>query len=294
MKHYILSILLLPLFFSCNQKSVTSNDKTEFSKEELEMIKERLKKEAEEKKAKEAEENKQKPIDIYSYDDARIDSLFRLSLDSIMDFLDVTKFEKDTIIKNEFTYAMYGKAQNGFADFVFIESMYSDLLDSITTPTYLYVKNKDRFELKNQFDFDEMSWRNSEIQRRDMNFDGKIDIVLQRPWFANRMIAEYLIIMDSNFKRITQTSSTYELLTNEKNKTVISSVDGGNCCTHYKIINKWQGDSLVKIRHLEKSYNHTEGGGILEEFVIKNGKEVKTKTQKLNQDKAELYFENYK
>lgn len=235
-----------------------------------------------------------KPFDFDDYNDIGLDSIFRLSLDSMIDFLNVAKFENDTIIKNEFTYAMYGKAQDGFPDFIFVESMYPDLLDSLKTPTYLYIKIKDRFELKNQFDFDEMSWRNSEIQRRDMNFDGKIDIVLQRPWFANRMVADYLIIMDSDFKRITKTSSTYELLTNEKNKTVISFVDGGNCCTHYKTIKKWQSDSLVEIRHLEKTYNHNEGGGILEEFVIKNGKEIKIKTLKMEFDKAEKYFENYK
>ena len=99
--------------------------------------------------------------------------------------------------------------------------------------------------------------------------------------------------MDSDFKRITKTSSTYELLTDEKNQTVISFVDGGNCCTHYKTINKWQSDSLVEIKHLEKVYNYKEEKFILEEFIIKNGKEIKTKTQKLNQDKAELYFQNY-
>ncbi len=281
MKFYILSLLSILCLFSCNPKPISKSDKTEFSKEVLEVRK------------KELEENKQKPIDIYSYDDARLDSIFRLSLDSIIDFLNVAKFEKDTIIRNEFTYAVYGKAQNGFADFVFIESMYPDLLDSLTTPTYLYIKNRHKFELKDQFNFDEMSWRGSKIQRRDMNFDGKIDIVLQRPWFANRMIAEYLIIMDSDFKRITKTSSTYELLTDEKNQTVISFIDGGNCCTHYKTINKWQSDSLVEIKHLEKSYNHQEGGEILEEFVIKNGKEIKVKSQKLKQDEAEQYFENY-
>ncbi|WP_338759425.1 hypothetical protein WAF17_11685 [Bernardetia sp. ABR2-2B] len=291
MKFQILSILLFPLFFSCNQKPVSTNNKTE----ELEVIKERLKKQEEKELEEIAKEKskKEEPFNFYEYDDARLDSIFRLSLDSMIGFLNVTEFETDTIIKNGFTYAMYGKAQDGFSDFVFVESMYADLLDSLKTPTYLYVKHKDKFELKNQFEFDEMSWRNSKIQRRDINFDKKTDILFQRPWFVNRMIADYLIIMDSDFERIKMTNSTYELLTNEKNKTVISFIDGGNCCTHHKIINKWQNDSLVEIRHLEKSYNHKEGGGILEEFKIKNGKEVKTKSQKVTFEDAKKYFENY-
>lgn len=292
MKNCILLILSILCFFSCSQKSVSDKDKTGFTKEELDVIKDRLKKQEEGV----TKENSKTPkaFNFDDYDDIGLDSIFRLSLDSMIDFLNVAKFENDTVLQNEFTYAMYGKAQDNFSDFVFIESMYPDLLDSLTTPTYLYVKNKDKFELKNQFDFDEMSWRNSEIQRRDMNFDGKIDIVLQRPWFANRMIAEYLIIMDSDFKRIMKTSSTYELLTNKKNKTVISFVDGGNCCTHYKTIKKWQSDSLVEIRHLEKSYIFQTDSTLLESFVIKNGKKVKIETQKVHYEKAEQYFESYK
>ncbi|WP_291721663.1 hypothetical protein [Bernardetia sp.] len=279
MKSYILLFLLiLVLFFSCTKKSVVNNKQPYFT---------------EEQKQTESVVTTNEPTNFENYNDAEFDSLFHVSLDSIVDLLNVVKFDKDTIIKNEFTFAMYSAAKNGFSDFAFIESMYPDLLDSLKTPTYLYVKHNDKFELKNQFEFSEMSWRNSEVQQRDINFDGKADILLQRPWFANRMIADYLIIMDSNFERITETNSTYELLINEKNKTVISFIDGGNCCTHHKIINKWQGDSLVKIRSLEKSYNHAEGGQILEEFVIKNGEKTKIKSQKMSSDKAEAYFENY-
>ena len=32
---------------------------------------------------------------------------------------------------------------------------------------------------------------------------------------------------------------------------------------------------------------------MLEEFIIKNGQEVKIKSQKMSSDKAEEYFENY-
>lgn len=279
MKIYLLSFLLVALLFSCNQKPTSENQKTEVIEE------------VQEKKKSVISE----PLfNFDDYNDLQLDSIFRVSLDSMIAFLNVTEFEKDTVIKNEFTYALYAKAQDGFPDFVFIESMYPDLLDSLKTPTYLYTKVKDKFELKNQFEFIEMSWRNSELQRRDINFDGKIDVILQRGGFSSRMMADYLIIMDSDFKRITETSSTYDLLTDDKNKTVISFSDGGLFGTHVATISQWKGDNLVRIRQLEKTHNDQKEGFKMEEFVIRKGKKIKIKTQILSQDKAEEYFENYK
>jgi len=124
-----------------------------------------------------------------------------------------------------------------------------------------------------------------------------MDLIISRPFYmASRDIAGFYIFTKQSLNKSTQVFSTTEskLLVNNDNKTVISFSHGGNYGTYEKTINKWQGDDLVEIRRLEQTYKSKTGNELVEEFEIKNGKEIKTKTQKLNQDEAEQYFENYK
>ncbi len=282
MKLSILSILLILYLFSCNQKSTSDNEKPYF---------------AEGQKVEKKLENKLPNFNAYT--SIQLDSFFQIYRDSLLDIVQKNKFDKDTTISNEFSQIMYGMAVNDFPSFAFVENKYCDIGgDDFECKSFLYAEKNGAFEVAETFTNKNSTlyaWYDSKIERRDIDFDNKLDIIMKRPWhLVSRSIAEYYLFVDRSFKKSDMIFSTDTLGINSENKTVISFSDGGNCCTHYKMINKWQADSLVRIRHLEKSYNHTEGGGILEEFVIKNGKEIKTKTQKLNQEKAEQYFENYK
>ena len=109
----------------------------------------------------------------------------------------------------------------------------------------------------------------------------------------SREIVDYILISDLRSNKIEKITSTDRLLTNDKNKTVISFTDGGNCCTHQKTINKWRNDSLVEIRRLERTYGTETENDLIEEFTIKNDKEVKIKTKKMSFEEAEKYFEKY-
>ncbi len=278
MKIYLLSLLLVSLLFSCNQKPISDNQKTE--------IKEIVKKE------------KAKTYNFYSYTNIQLDSFFQVYRDSLLDTVQKNKFDKDTILRNEFSQVMYGMAANDFPAFAFVEDKYCDIGgEDFECKSFLYYEKNSVFEIEETFTNQNSllyAWYDTEIERRDMNFDGKLDIIIKRPWhLVSRSVADHILILNSNSKNTEIITSTFELHTNPKNQTVISFSDGGNFGTHYKTINKWQSDSLVKIRHLEKSYDN-KGKFTLEEFAIKNGKEIKIKSQKMNSDKAEEYFENYK
>lgn len=286
MKSYILFFLLpLTLLFSCNQKGNVKNDEPYFT-EGLQV-----------KKETRNTENK-KTDSFLSYTNVQLDSFFQVSRDSLLDIAQKSNFEKDTIINNEFSQAIFGVATDELPNFVFIESKYCDIGgDDFFCQAFLYRQKNKGFEMVETFINPNpvlYSWYSTEIERRDINFDDKVDVVIKRPWkLVSRLIVDYILISDIENKRIEVITSTDRLLTNQENKTVISFTDGGNCCTHHKIINEWQGDSLVKIRSLEKSYNHADGGQILEEFVMKNGEKTKIKSQKMSSDKAQEYFENY-
>lgn len=270
MKNYILSILSILCLFSCGQKSVSDN-----AKEEV------------------------KVINFDSYTNIQLDSFFQVSRDSLLDFISKNKFDKDTTINNEFSQIMYGKAANGFPAFAFLENKYCDIGgDDFECKSFLYAEKDGVFENTKTFTNQNSTlyaWYNSEIEHRDMNFDGKLDIIIKRPWhLVSRSITEYYLFLDRDFKNSNMIFSTDTLGINSENQTIVSFSDGGMCCPHNKTISQRQSDSLVEIRHLEKTYNHNEGGEIIEEFVIKNGKEIKIKSQKLSQNEAEKYFENYK
>ena len=228
----------------------------------------------------------------------QLDSFFQIYRDSLLDIVQKNKFDKDTTISNEFSQVIYGMAANDFPAFVFVENKYCDIGgDDFECKSFLYAEKNGAFEIAETFTNKNSTlyaWYDSRIERRDVDFDNKLDIIIKRPWhMVSRSIAEYYLFADRNFKNSDMIFSTDTLGINSENQTIVSFSDGGMCCPHNKTISKWQSDSLVEIKHLGKTYNHQEGGEILEEFEIKNGKEVKTKTQKLNQEKAEQYFENY-
>lgn len=278
MKISILLILSFLCLFSCNQKPETSENQS-----------------VENQKIK-AVENKLPNFNAYT--SVQLDSFFQIYRDSLINFISKNKFDKDTTIRNDFIKVTYGMAANDFPAFAFIDNNSCHLKADFDCYFFLYAEKDGVFELiekskdQDSFPYD---WSSSEIERRDINFDGKIDVLIKRPCFsASREITDYVLITNPNFKKIETIFTTDSLPTNPKNKTVISFSDGGNSYPHHKIINKWQSDSLVEIRHLEKVYNYKEEKFILEEFILKNGKEIKIKTQKLKSDKAELYFESYK
>ncbi|AFM04150.1 hypothetical protein Fleli_1751 [Bernardetia litoralis DSM 6794] len=279
MKFYILSILLF--LFSCSQKPATDNEKSYFTEGQKTEDKKEVKK-----------------YDFLSYTNSQLDSFFQVSRDSLLDFVSKNEFEKDTIISNGFSQVIYGVATNGFPAIVFIENKFCDIGgENFECKSFLYHTKNKNLQLIKIFINQTPSlydWYGNEIERRDVNFDNKIDIIIKRPWhMVSREIVDYLLVMNSDSNKIKLITSTDRLLTNEKKQRVISFIDGGNCCTHHKIINKWQNDSLVEIKHLEKSYSYQEGKGTLEEFIIKNSKETKVKSQKISFDDAEKYFEKY-
>lgn len=283
MKLYILSILLFLFLFSCNQKPAVDSQKSNLT-------------EVEKKEVKNTDTEEVKIDDFDSYTNAQLDSFFQVSRDSLLDFVSKNEFDKDTIISNEFSQVVYGVAANGFPAFVLLEDHACHFKDNDECYVLIYTRENETFELKqriknsNTFPF---VWTPSQIERRDVNFDERLDIIIERSIFSgSREITEYTLITNPNFKKTQTIFTTYSLPTNPKNKTVISFTDGGNYGTNSKHINKWQGDSLVEIRRLDKTYQD-ENGDILEEFTIKNGKETKVKSQKMSFEEAEKYFENY-
>ncbi|WP_338815321.1 hypothetical protein V9L05_09730 [Bernardetia sp. Wsw4-3y2] len=284
MKFYILLILSILCFFSCNRKSVVDNEKTYFT-EGQKKLKENI--------------ATNKSFNFNDYNDVQLDSIFRLSLDSMIDFLNVTEFEKDTVVENYFTNAMFVQAQAEFPEFVILDSKYLDLMDSIDfweCPTYIYVKKDNKLELSTTIVTSSRSWFGAEIYRRDMDFDGKLDLIISRPFYmASRDIATYHIFIKQDLNKNTTAFSTREekLLVNNGNKTVTSFTHGGAYGIYAKTINKWKGDNLVEIRRLQRTYGTETEDDFVEEFTIKNGKEVKIKSQKMSFEEAEKYFEEY-
>ncbi|WP_375558744.1 hypothetical protein ACE193_13455 [Bernardetia sp. OM2101] len=286
MKFYILSILFFLLLFSCSQKSVVDNEKSYFTEGQI--------------KPKENIVATNKSFNFENYSDVQLDSIFRLSLDSMLDFLNITEFEKDTVVENYFTNAMFVEAQVEFPEFVILDSKHLDLKDSIDfgeCPTYIYVKKDSKLELFTTIITTSRSWFGAEIYRKDMDFDGKVDLIISRPFYmASRDVAAFHIFTKQNLNKSTKVFTTTEqkLLVNDGNKTITSFTHGGTYGTYEKAINKWQGDSLIITKWLEKSYQSEMGNNkLLEEFTIKNGKQVKTKSQKMASEDAEKYFEKY-
>ncbi|WP_338814906.1 hypothetical protein V9L05_06885 [Bernardetia sp. Wsw4-3y2] len=276
MKIYILSLILC--LFSCNPKPISENQVIENQK--IKVVENKL-------------------PNFNAYTSVQLDSFFQIYRDSLLDIVQKNKFDKDTTISNEFSQVMYGIAANDFPAFVFVENKYCDIGgDDFECKSFLYAEKNEVFELAETFTNKNSTlyaWYDSRIECRDVDFDNKLDIIIKRPWhMVSRSIAEYYLFANRNFKNSDMIFSTDTLGINSENKTIVSFLDGGMCCPHNKTISKWQSDSLVEIKHLGKTYNHQEGGEILEEFIIKNGKEIKVKSQKLKQDEAEQYFENYK
>ncbi|WP_338793436.1 hypothetical protein [Bernardetia sp. MNP-M8] len=285
MKFYILSILLFLFLFSCNQKPVVDNEKPYFIEGQI--------------KPKEHIITTNNSFNFGNYNDVQLDSIFCLSLDSMLDFLNVTAFEKDTVVENYFTNAMFVQAQAEFPEFVILDSKHLDLMDSIDfweCPTYIYVKKDNKLELSTTIVTSSRSWFGAEIYRRDMDFDGKLDLIISRPFYmASRDIATYHIFIKQDLNKNTTAFSTREekLLVNNGNKTVTSFTHGGAYGIYAKTINKWKGDNLVEIRRLQRTYGTETEDDFVEEFTIKNGKEVKIKSQKMSFEEAEKYFEEY-
>jgi hypothetical protein len=285
MKFYILSILLFPLFSSCNQKPVVDNEKPYFTEGQI--------------KPKEQVVATNKSFNFDNYSDVQLDSIFCLSLDSMIDFLNITEFEKDTVVENYFTNAMFVQAQAGFSEFVILDSKHLDLKDSLDfweCPTYIYVKKNNKLELSTTIVTSSRSWFGAEIYRRDMDFDGKLDLIISRPFYmASRDIAAFHIFTKQDLNKNTTVFSTteIELFVNNDTKTIVSFTHGGAYGIYAKTVNKWKEDNLVEIRRLERTYGTETEDDFLEEFIIKNGKEVKIKSQKMSSDKAEKYYEKY-
>ncbi len=247
MKHYILSILLLPLFFSCNQKSVVDTETSEHQKIEQNF----------------------NPLD---YSDIQLDSINAYFVDSTLTFFNQNEIQKDTMFVFGLTVVDFFVQKDRFPSFFTFYHRVNG-----TKYPYLYVAKKieEKYKVINSLIYDEM--RSIEnIYLEDINFDNKKDIIIKSHHRSgSRVVSFYHLIVQEDFKNVASLLATDSLYIYPSEKEIIAFRDGGNFGMHEKNFYKWIGDSLTLTKYWQKSIDIT-GKKTIEKFIIQNGKSVRT------------------